>query len=186
LDHKDLNDPSTVKPPRGRQAWTIAKIELRRAFFSKRAFWVYGLALFPALIFFGHGIQLKLRRERFASRSITASSLLDSPQKGENIDNIRKRLGKPVEDFGWQTRRRVRAQGENTGITTHSIEPAVEARYVRLNITRPTYSGEPMARIREVEVYGPAGGETWRWDDSRPAAFPPSRPRVRRRPSTAM
>jgi len=36
---------------RARQAWTIAKVELRRAFFAKRALWVYGLALLPALIF---------------------------------------------------------------------------------------------------------------------------------------
>ena len=47
--HASVPAPSAVK-----QAWTIAKIELRRAFFSKRAFWVYGLALFPAIIFFGH------------------------------------------------------------------------------------------------------------------------------------
>ena len=35
---------------RARQAWTIARIELRRAFFAKRSFWVYGLALLPAEI----------------------------------------------------------------------------------------------------------------------------------------
>ena len=29
---------------RARQAWTIARIELRRVFFAKRSFWVYGLA----------------------------------------------------------------------------------------------------------------------------------------------
>ena len=40
------------------QAWTIARIELRRAFFSKRAFWVYGLALLPTVlgIIWGAGI----------------------------------------------------------------------------------------------------------------------------------
>jgi hypothetical protein len=32
---------------RSRQIWTIARLELRRVFFSKRSFWVYGLALFP-------------------------------------------------------------------------------------------------------------------------------------------
>jgi hypothetical protein len=37
------------------------------------------------------------------------------------------------------------------------IEPAVDARFVRLNVTRPTYSGEPVARIYEFEVYGPDG-----------------------------
>ena len=33
------------------------KIELRRVFFAKRSFWVYGLALLPSLIFFGHGLE---------------------------------------------------------------------------------------------------------------------------------
>src|SRR4029078_9090077 len=33
-------------------------------------------------------------------------------------------------------------------------EPAVDARFVRLNISRPTYSGEPFARIYEFEIYG--------------------------------
>jgi len=37
------------------------------------------------------------------------------------------------------------------------IEPPVEARFVRLNVTRPSYSGEPVARIYEFEVYGPDG-----------------------------
>jgi ABC-type transport system involved in multi-copper enzyme maturation permease subunit len=40
-----------------KQTWTIARIELKRAFFSKRAFWVYGLALFPSIIFFAHSFQ---------------------------------------------------------------------------------------------------------------------------------
>ena len=34
---------------RARQAWTVARIELRRAFFAKRGLWVYALALLPAL-----------------------------------------------------------------------------------------------------------------------------------------
>ena len=39
------------------------------------------------------------------------------------------------------------------------IEPTVDARFVRLNVTRPSYSGEPVARIYEFEVYGPDGRE---------------------------
>jgi len=136
-----------------RQAWTIAKIELRRAFFSKRAFWVYGLALFPALIFFGHGIEVKLRRDRLAARGLTSQALLDSTTKGESAADVRRRLGAPARESQYESRRRVRAKGEATGITTHIIEPA-EARFVRLNITRPSYSGEPTARIYEFEVYG--------------------------------
>jgi len=30
-----------------RQVWTIARLQLRRVFFSKRSFWVYLLAFFP-------------------------------------------------------------------------------------------------------------------------------------------
>jgi hypothetical protein len=37
------------------------------------------------------------------------------------------------------------------------IEPAVEARFVRLNITRPTYGVDWLARIYEFEVYGADG-----------------------------
>ena len=51
-----------------RQAWTIAKIELRRAFFAKRSLWVYALALLPAVIFFGHGLEAKFRSDRLARR----------------------------------------------------------------------------------------------------------------------
>jgi hypothetical protein len=45
---------------------TIAKIELRRVFFARRSFWVYGLALLPSLIFFGRGLEAKFRSERLA------------------------------------------------------------------------------------------------------------------------
>jgi hypothetical protein len=53
--------------------------------------------------------------------------------------------------------RRVRHRTGNAGTTTHVIEPAVEARFVRLNIIRPSYSGDSTARIYEFEVYGPDG-----------------------------
>jgi hypothetical protein len=58
----------------------------------------------------------------------------------------------------WSVRtRRVRQKTGHAGTTTHVIEPAVDARFVRLNIFRPTYNGEPSARIYEFEVYGPDG-----------------------------
>ena len=56
---------------RARQAWTIAKIELRRAFFARRSLWVYALALLPSVIFFGHGLDAKFRIERLARRGVT-------------------------------------------------------------------------------------------------------------------
>ena len=140
---------------RAKQAWTIAKIELRRAFFSKRAFWVYGLALLPSVIFFGHAIEVKIRRDRLSSKGLVRPELIDSIRSGEADEDVIKRLGKPAYEENWQSRKRVRAQGEATGITTHAIDPAVEARVIRLNITRPTYTHDRSARIYEFEVYGP-------------------------------
>jgi hypothetical protein len=140
---------------RAKQAWTIAKIELRRVFFAKRSFWVYGLALLPSLIFFGHGLDAKFRIERLARRGLISAPLIDSVQDKESADDVKKRLGKPAEER-WSTRsRRVRQRTGNAGTTSHAIEPAVEARFVRLNVTRPSYSGEPVAKIYEFEVYGP-------------------------------
>ena len=142
---------------RARQAWTIAKVELRRVFFAKRALWVYGLALLPSLIFFGHGVEAKIRGERLARRGLTAPALLDSVREGEAVADVKKRLGKPAEEH-WSVRsERVRKDTGKAGTTTHVIEPAVEARFVRLNVIRPTYSGEPVARIYEFEIYGPGG-----------------------------
>jgi len=144
---------------RARQAWTIAAVELRRAFFAKRALWVYGLALLPTLMFFGHGVAMKYRGDQLARRGMTQPALMDSLREGESAEDVKKRLGKPAEER-WSTRsRRERQHGGNAGTTTHVIEPAVAARFVRLNITRPTYSGEPTARIYEFEIYGPAGAE---------------------------
>ena len=77
----------------------------------------------------------------------------------EAVAEVKQRLGKPAEER-WSVRsRRVRRDAGNAGTTTHVIEPAVETRFVRLNIIRPTYSGEPIARIYEFEIYGPDGPE---------------------------
>jgi len=144
---------------RARQAWTIAKIELRRVFFAKRGLWVYALGLLPALAFTGHAIDAKLETERLTRRGVTDPALMNSVQKGESLESVRARLGKPAEEHsGWGVRR-VRNKGASTGTTTHVIEPAADARFVRLNINRPTYSGDMVARIYEFEVYGADGGQ---------------------------
>ena len=144
---------------RARQAWTIARIELRRAFFARRSLWVYGLALLPSIIFFGHGLETKIRSERLARNGVTTPALIDSIREGDAVDEVKARVGKPAEER-WSVRtRRVRQRnGGNAGTTTHVIEPAVDTRFVRLNVTRASYSGEPVARIYEFEVYGPDGG----------------------------
>ena len=59
------------------QAWVIARLQLRRVFFSKRSFWVYLLAIFPSVIFFGHGLEVKIRRGNWANRQ-TAAEILES------------------------------------------------------------------------------------------------------------
>ncbi len=137
-----------------RQAWTIAKIELRRAFFSKRAFWVYALALIPSLAFFAHGVQLKIRRQSLSVAGLVQPGLLDSIREGETPDVVLQRVGKPSWDRSWERHRRIGASGKNAGITIHRIEPPVEARYVRLNVRVPSYNGDQAARIFEFEVYG--------------------------------
>ena len=71
---------------RARQAWTIARTELRRGFFAKRGLWVYALALLPALIFFGHGLDAKWRIERLSRSGLTDPALMNSVQKGDAID----------------------------------------------------------------------------------------------------
>jgi F5/8 type C domain len=145
---------------RAAQAWTIAKIELRRAFFAKRSFWVYGLALLPSVIFFGHGLEAKFRSDRLTRRGVTSAALIDSVREGDSPDEVMKRLGKPADEGRFVRGRRVR-RAANAGTTSHLIEPTVDARIVRLNITRPSYSGEPVARIYEFEVYGPDGKENF-------------------------
>ena len=142
---------------RARQAWTIARIELRRAFFAKRSFWVYGLALLPSLIFFGHGLDAKLDGERLTRRGVITPALMDSVGERESAEEVKQRLGKPNSEDTWTRSRRVRQRSGNAGTTTHVIDPPVEARTVRLNISRPTYNGQPVARIYEFEVYGPDG-----------------------------
>jgi len=142
---------------RARQAWTIARIELRRAFFAKRGLWVYVLALLPALAFFGHAVDMKMDIDRLTRRGLTDAALLNTVGKGEALGAVKARLGKPAEEHVGTQVRRVRKKGANVGTTTHVIEPAVGARFVRLNISRPTYTGEPIARIYEFEIYGEDG-----------------------------
>jgi hypothetical protein len=143
------------RPARALQIWTIAKIELRRVFFARRSLWIFALALLPSVIFFGHGLDVKLDRDRLTRKGLTSAALMDSVRDGETIDEVKKHVGKPAEER-WGTRtKRVRQKSGNAGTTTHLIDPAVEARFVRLNINRPSYSGEQIAKIYEFEVYGP-------------------------------
>ena len=137
-----------------KKAWTIAKIEMRRAFFSRRAFWVYGLALFPTIIFLANFARIHFQRLYLSSVETTPPAIMDSLREGETEEAVLKRLGKAPTDYNWERRRRIRDSEDKAGITTHRIEPSVETRYIRLNIYRPTHTGESSARICEFEVYG--------------------------------
>jgi F5/8 type C domain len=150
-------NPSNTLRARSLQAWTIAKIELRRAFFAKRSLWVYALAILPSLMFFAHGLDAKIDGRRLARNGLTAPALIDSVRDGEPFENVKNRLGKAARESSGVRVRRVRQRTGRAGTTTHVIEPTVDARIVRLNVARPTYTGEPVARIYEFEVYGPDG-----------------------------
>jgi len=88
-----------------RQVWIVARLEARRAFFSKRALWVYLLALFPSVIFIGHGIDVKLRRERWAAQGLTPAAVIDSFQKGDTEKQVLARASKTLYDRRWKRRR---------------------------------------------------------------------------------
>src|SRR5262245_21122775 len=115
--------PNRSFSARARQAWTIAAIQLRRAFFARRGLWVYVLALLPALIFFGHGVDVKSDIRRYSRGGLTDPALMNTIQKGEALDAVKARVGKPAAEYtGWQVRN-LRKKGADTGTTTHVIEP---------------------------------------------------------------
>jgi len=91
-----------------RQVGTIARLQLRRVFFSKRSFWVYLLALFPSVIFIGHGIDVKIRRERWGPRA-TSLAAIESIHEGDNEEDVLKRAGQPIDDSTANRRRRGKA-----------------------------------------------------------------------------
>ena len=91
---------------RARQAWTIATLEMRRAFFAKRALWVYLLALFPAVIFIGHALEAKIQSERYTRRGVVAAAAIDAIKPGMTDKDVIARLGEPQDDYEFTRRRR--------------------------------------------------------------------------------
>ena len=86
------------------QIWIIAKLEMRRAFFSKRALWVYLLALFPAVIFIGHGISVKMQRDEYAGKPVVPAAVLDRIAVGTADTEVLAAAGKPLMDRSWERR----------------------------------------------------------------------------------
>ncbi|MBA3973735.1 MAG: hypothetical protein C0504_05885 [Candidatus Solibacter sp.] len=88
-----------------RQIGVIARLELRRAFLSKRSFWVYLLALFPAVIFFGHAIEVKVRHDRWSRQGAVQPAVIDRLNRGMTYNEVIKAAGAPIRDFEWERRR---------------------------------------------------------------------------------
>ena len=88
-----------------RQVRTIAGLQLRRVFFARRSLWVYALALFPSLAFFGHGVEITVTRSRFADQ-ITPPSVMASLRDGDTVDQVLSRAGEAITDRTYPARTR--------------------------------------------------------------------------------
>jgi len=101
-----------------RQIWTIARLELRRVFFSRRSFWVYGLALFPAVIFTIAAIAMTYESRTNNSAGAISPALLDSVREGERVEAVIERLGKPIRDVERTRRLREDDDKEETEVVS--------------------------------------------------------------------
>jgi ABC-type transport system involved in multi-copper enzyme maturation permease subunit len=90
---------------RARQAWSIAALQLRRVFFSRRSAWVYLLALFPSLAFVAHGLEVTMTRDRWAEQT-TPAGLIEAVREGDSDEEVLRRAGEPISDNSYQQRRR--------------------------------------------------------------------------------
>ncbi len=78
-----------------KQTWIIARLQLKRVFFSKRSFWIFFLALLPSIIFLVHGIKIKIDT-RFMSSQITPAAVLESFSNGTSEQDVLKNAGNPL------------------------------------------------------------------------------------------
>lgn len=86
-----------------RQAWAIAALQMRRVFFARRSLWVYLLAMFPAVIFFGHGLDVVIRRAELSDH-ITPRTVMASVREGATPDQVLEVAGEPIDDWGYEER----------------------------------------------------------------------------------
>jgi hypothetical protein len=82
---------------RARQVWTIAQLQLSRVFFSRRSFWVYLLALFPAAMFLLYGMEVTFQRSNWFDR-IVSPAVLESIRGGESDEAVLSRAPTPIQD----------------------------------------------------------------------------------------
>lgn len=89
---------------RARQAWTIAQLQLSRVFFSRRSFWVYLLALFPAAMFLLYAMEVTFQRSNWADR-IASPAVLESIREGDTDESVLSRAKTPISDNQYTRRR---------------------------------------------------------------------------------
>lgn len=89
---------------RARQAWTIAQLQLSRVFFSRRSFWVYLLAIFPALMFALYAVEVTFQRADWSDR-IVPVAVMESIREGETEAAVLSRATTPITDHNFNRRR---------------------------------------------------------------------------------
>ena len=80
-----------------RQTWTIALLQMRRVFLSRRSAWVYALALFPAFAFFIHGLEVQFKRSDWAEQ-VTPAAAFVAIDEGDRVESVLERTGEPMRD----------------------------------------------------------------------------------------
>jgi ABC-type Na+ efflux pump permease subunit len=88
---------------RARQAWLIAQLHLSRVFFSRRSFWVYLLALFPAVMFALFGVEVTFQRADWSDR-VTPAAVLEPITEGETDVAVLSRAVAPIRDHSFNRR----------------------------------------------------------------------------------
>ncbi len=94
---------------RVRQICAVARLQARRAFFSRRAFWVYLLALFPAAAFVARAVSVQIAIQRFSAPGVVPAAAVDRLQKGETPEQVIRQVGRPFLDRSYP------AQGKTRG-----------------------------------------------------------------------
>lgn len=88
-----------------RQAWIIARLEVKRVFLSRRGLWVYGLALLPALLFLIHAADVRYRLAQARRGGAVAPAALESLQTGMTEEQVIAAAGQAPEDRKWTRRK---------------------------------------------------------------------------------
>ncbi len=94
-----------------RQAWIIARLELKRLLLSRRGLWVYGLALLPSLLFLIHGVDVRYRlaQARRGGAARARGARVDA--NGHDRGSGDRRSRKSPEDRKWTRRKRTERTG---------------------------------------------------------------------------